>query len=117
MRERQNPDQWHLEISFSPYFAPEVPKRFTMKGQSTLSPHYLENDHFAIICLEVKRPGWSDETVSLAHHVFPETPHQSQRVQDMDSGYHHQQLPTKTNEQHDFKEQTGEIQAEFMIEN
>lgn len=99
MRSSKNLDQWHLEISFTSYFAQEVPKCFTIKGQNTSSSHYLENYHFAIICLEVKCPGWGDEAVSLAHHVFPETPHQSQWVQEMDPGHHCQQLPTKTNKQ------------------
>ncbi len=74
-----------------------MPTYFTIKGQNTSSSHYLENDYSPIICLEVKCPGWGDEAVSLVHHVFTETPHQSQRVKEMDSGHHGQQLPTKTN--------------------
>lgn len=63
------------------------------------SSHYLENDYFAIICLEIKCPGWCDKAVGLAHHTFPKTSHQSQRVQEMDSGHHSQQLCTPNKEE------------------
>lgn len=56
---------------------------------------YLENDHFAIICLEVECPGGSDEAVGLVHHILPKSSDQSQGVQQVNPWHHGLQLHNK----------------------
>lgn len=56
---------------------------------------YLENDHFAIISLEVERPGGSDEAVGLVHHILPKSSDQGQGVQQVNPWYHGLQLHNK----------------------
>lgn len=63
---------------------------FSLPG--SYSVQYLENDNFAVISLEVERPGGGDEAVGLIHHIIPKASDQSHGVQHVNPGHHGLQL-------------------------